>query len=69
MRPYFPVWMNEETRLSTLTFTAWADAFTPAEVERGVAYGDSLMPQRRVSPVISGIRKPLVVWTTGPKVR
>lgn len=38
--------MNEETRLSTLTFTAWADAFTPAEVDRIVAYGDSLMPER-----------------------
>lgn len=38
--------MNEETRLSTLTFTAWADAFTPAEVDAIVAYGDSLMPER-----------------------
>jgi len=38
--------MNEETRLSTLTFTAWTDAFTPAEVDRIVAYGDSLMPER-----------------------
>jgi len=46
MRPYFLVAMNEETRLSTLTFTAWADAFTPAEVDAIVAYGDSLMPER-----------------------
>lgn len=38
--------MNEETRLSTLTFTAWADAFAPAEIDRIVAYGDSLMPER-----------------------
>lgn len=38
--------MNEETRLSTLTFTAWADAFTLAEVDAIVAYDDSLMPQR-----------------------
>jgi PKHD-type hydroxylase len=38
--------MNEETRLSTLTFTAWADAFSREEIDRIVAYGDSLMPER-----------------------
>ena len=38
--------MTEENRLAMLTFTAWADAFTPAEIDRIVADGDSLMPER-----------------------
>lgn len=42
--------MDEETRLSTLTFTAWADAFSREEIERIVAYGDSLLPERTLLP-------------------
>ena len=38
--------MTEENRLAMLTFNAWADAFTPAEIDRIVADGDSLMPER-----------------------
>ena len=32
----------EQNRLSTKTFTAWGDAFTPAELDRIVAQGDAL---------------------------
>jgi PKHD-type hydroxylase len=48
--------MNEETRLSTLTFTAWADAFSREEIDRIVAYGDSLMPERL--QLVGADRKP-----------
>ncbi|MDB5735686.1 MAG: hypothetical protein JWN16_2323, partial [Alphaproteobacteria bacterium] len=41
--PYFRAAMSiqDENRLATQTFTAWADAFTPAELDAIEAYGDS----------------------------
>ena len=39
---------QEENRLATQTFTAWADAFSPAELDRIEAYGDSLAPEAAV---------------------
>lgn len=38
--------INEENRRSTLTFTAWADAFTPEEIDRLTAYGDGLAAEQ-----------------------
>lgn len=38
--------MDEENRLATLTFAAWADAFTPQEMDRIEAYGDRLTAER-----------------------
>jgi PKHD-type hydroxylase len=48
--PYFraPMSTQEDNRLATQTFTAWADAFTPAEIDAIVAYGDSLSPEQAV---------------------
>jgi PKHD-type hydroxylase len=40
--PYFAPSMTEQNRLATQTFTAWADAFTPAELDALIAYGDRL---------------------------
>jgi PKHD-type hydroxylase len=49
-RPYFRAAMSiqDENRLATQTFTAWADAFTPAELDAIEAYGDSLAPEQAV---------------------
>lgn len=38
--------MNEETRLATLTFAAWADAFSPEEMDRIEAHGDRLTQEK-----------------------
>ena len=38
--------MDEENRLATLTFAAWADAFTPEEMDRVEAFGDRLAAER-----------------------
>lgn len=38
--------MNEETRLATLTFAAWADAFSPEEMDRIQAHGDRLTQEK-----------------------
>jgi PKHD-type hydroxylase len=38
--------MDEENRLATLTFAAWADAFTPEEMDRIEAAGDRLTAER-----------------------
>ncbi len=38
----------EENRLATQIYTAWADAFTPAELDAIEAYGDSLPPEQAV---------------------
>lgn len=38
--------MDEENRLATLTFAAWADAFSPEEMDRIEAYGDRLTADR-----------------------
>lgn len=38
--------MDEENRLATLTFAAWADAFTQEEMDRIEAYGDRLTADR-----------------------
>ena len=47
--PYFRGEMTaipEQNRLSSQTFTAWADAFTPAELDRIIAYGDQLQQDK-----------------------
>ena len=49
--------MDEETRLSTLTFTAWADAFSREEIDRIVAYGEGLTTERAVPPDIPASRR------------
>jgi PKHD-type hydroxylase len=48
--PYFraPMRTQDENRLATQTFTAWADAFTAAELDAITAYGDSLAPDQAV---------------------
>jgi PKHD-type hydroxylase len=38
--------MKEETHLATLTFAAWADAFSPEEMDRIEAYGDRLTQEK-----------------------
>lgn len=38
--------MDEENHLATLTFAAWADAFTPQEMDRIETYGDRLAAER-----------------------
>jgi PKHD-type hydroxylase len=38
--------MTEENRLSTLPYTAWADAFTPDELDRIEAHGDRLAREK-----------------------
>lgn len=38
--------MDEENRLATLTFAAWADAFSPQEMDRIEAHGDRLTVER-----------------------
>jgi PKHD-type hydroxylase len=38
--------MDEENHLATLPFAAWADAFTPEELDRIEAYGDRLAADR-----------------------
>jgi PKHD-type hydroxylase len=38
--------MDEENRLATLTFAAWADAFSPEEMDRIEAFGDRLVAER-----------------------
>ena len=38
----------EQNRLSTQTFTAWADAFTPAELDRIEAYGDRQAQEKAI---------------------
>lgn len=48
---YFRAIMSDvppQNRLSTQTFTAWADAFTPAEIDRIVAIGDALVPEKAI---------------------
>ena len=40
--------IQEDNALATQTFTAWADAFTPAELDAIEAYGDSLAPDQAV---------------------
>ena len=47
-RPYFAPFMNEQNRLATQTFTAWADAFTPAELDAIERFGDSLVAEKAV---------------------
>ena len=48
--PYFraPMSIQEDNALATQTFTAWADAFTPAELDAIEAYGDALSPEQAV---------------------
>jgi PKHD-type hydroxylase len=50
VRPYFRAAMTsqDENRRATQTFTAWADAFTPAELDAIEAYGDALAPEPAV---------------------
>lgn len=38
--------MDEENRLATLTFAAWADAFSSEEIDRIETYGDRLTADR-----------------------
>jgi PKHD-type hydroxylase len=38
----------EQNRLSTQTFTAWADAFTPAELDAIEAYGDRMALEKAI---------------------
>jgi PKHD-type hydroxylase len=59
----------EQNRLSTQTFTAWADAFTPAELDRIEAYGDRQAQEKAIlladSPekeIIDSIRITQTAW-------
>ena len=45
---FSPPMSIEENRLATQTYVAWADAFTPAELDAITAYGDSLPPDQAV---------------------
>ena len=59
----------EQNRLSAQTFTAWADAFSPAELDRIVAHGDALAKEKAIlvmggaeHEVVDSIRVTQTAW-------
>ena len=73
--------MSVQPLSPNLPYGCWEGGFTDGEMDRIEALGDSVAHDKatliafpsyvlhRVTPIICGVRKAVVVWTTGPKFR